>query len=90
MSFAERGFPDDQRACFAPVINQTNVLLIDIVEIASAETGPVCTWYAFSCFEEGKKFWKRNGRSFNGVFNLQDGSKSMAILKKYMEEKENE
>ena len=40
--------------------------------------------------EEGKKFWKENGRSFNGVFNLQDGSKSMEILNNYMEEKENE
>lgn len=33
--------------------------------------------------EKGRKWWKENGFSFNGVFNLDDNSESMKILNNY-------
>lgn len=40
-------------------------------------------------FDKGRKFWKDNGFAFSGTMSLLDGSKSMFILNKYMEEKKN-
>jgi hypothetical protein len=36
-------------------------------------------------FQKGRDFWKENGFSFRGEFDLDDNSESMMILKKYME-----
>lgn len=40
-------------------------------------------------FKKGREFWRENGFSFKGKFDLADSSESMFVLNKYMEEKKN-
>jgi hypothetical protein len=35
----------------------------------------------------GKEFWKANGDSYDGVFDLRKGSRSLRVLSSYMKEK---
>jgi len=62
-----------------------NEFLSIIKNSDNKEIGKCKSLLELMSFKEGREFWKKNGFTFAGVFDLKDGSNSMKVLKSYQQ-----